>query len=149
MTQHWVFWLLSGWVIPLLRANFYASEVQPFGQRVFYFQKAAWEGICDAAMEGMADPAASVFEALSEEGAYRLLSSRSLGYGQLRLVPKKGTVRPLANLSKAMQFTPRPTAGAGRALTGELARGRISPGFGSVNGPLGRVGANSAGAKSN
>ena len=114
MTQHWVFWLLSGWVIPLLRANFYASEVQPFGQRVFYFQKAAWDGICDTAMEGMADPAASVFEALSEEGAYRLLSSRSLGYGQLRLVPKKGTVRPLANLSKAMQFTPRPTAGAGR-----------------------------------
>jgi hypothetical protein len=34
----WVWWLYAGFVVPLLRANFYVTESEPYRQHVFYYR---------------------------------------------------------------------------------------------------------------
>ncbi|KAK3287868.1 hypothetical protein CYMTET_4646 [Cymbomonas tetramitiformis] len=49
----WMYWILAGLVVPLLRAHFYVTETEPYRQRLFYYRKPVWRDITRRAQRGL------------------------------------------------------------------------------------------------
>ncbi|GLI71540.1 hypothetical protein VaNZ11_016772 [Volvox africanus] len=98
----WLSWLMKDLAVPLLRANFYVTESEPYRQQVFYYRKPVWARLQGAALE---DLKATRLQAISRSEARRVLSSRPLGPARLRLVPKMSGMRPIVNLSRPTRVT--------------------------------------------
>jgi telomerase reverse transcriptase len=84
-------------LIPLIRSNFYVTESNAHRYRLFFFRHDIWRYIAEPAMASIK---AKMFEEVRLEDALRTLSSRRLGFAQVRLLPKQSTVRPIMNLRR-------------------------------------------------
>lgn len=101
----------------LCKTTFYVSESAAYRNRLLYFRMDDWKKICAPLFE---DVSASIFErvpqvclialkranewdphhTLVKRQVPKLLMSRSLGIGSLRLLPKQNGMRPIVNLAK-------------------------------------------------
>ena len=92
-----LYYLFDSLLIPLIRSNFYVTESSAHRYRLFFFRHDVWRHIAEPAMAALKD---KMFEEEPLVEALRTLDSRRLGFAQLRLLPKQGTMRPIMNLRR-------------------------------------------------
>ncbi|EFX01630.1 telomerase reverse [Grosmannia clavigera kw1407] len=92
-----LYYLFDSFLIPLVRSNFYVTESSSHRNKLFFFRHDVWRRITEPALVGLK---ARMFEDIKHGEALQILGSRDLGYGQIRLLPKQATVRPIMNLRR-------------------------------------------------
>ncbi|CAK7219210.1 Telomerase reverse transcriptase [Sporothrix curviconia] len=94
-----LYFVFDGFLIPLIAANFYVTESSTHRNRLFYFRHDVWRRIAEPAMAALVS---TRLEPLEAKEAVRLIGARGLGFGKLRLLPKKAAMRPIVNLRRAI-----------------------------------------------
>ena len=96
-----MYYLFDSFVIPLVRSNFHVTETNVHRNRMFYFRHDVWKQLTEPAL---AELKFNMFEEMKHDQARKLLAGRSLGYSDIRLLPKATGFRPIANLRRRMQI---------------------------------------------
>lgn len=65
--------------------------------RLFYFRHDIWRSLAEPAIASLKT---TMFEELKSDHVQKILDSRSLGFSQIRLLPKENGVRPIMNLRR-------------------------------------------------
>lgn len=103
--QEFLYYVFDSLLLPLVRSNFYVTESNTHRHQVLYFRHDVWRFVAEPAMAKLKQ---SMFEEVKMADATRMLNARSLGFSQIRLLPKGKDMRPITNLRKR-------TVGAGRS----------------------------------
>lgn len=92
--RKWMFWFFSHVVMPLVAAHFYVTETAHCGHDLSYYHKRSWQSSTD-----------NVIGILCEHKYRQLdgrlssyLQNRTLGFSNVRFLPKKSGLRTLINL---------------------------------------------------
>lgn len=90
--------LFNKLIIPLLKHNFYITEKHKEANKLFYYRKPLWMLISKLAMKKFSE---TNLEAINE-ARYREIKEGGTDYpeGKLRLMPKKGTFRPIITFNR-------------------------------------------------
>ncbi|PHH87076.1 hypothetical protein CDD83_9337 [Cordyceps sp. RAO-2017] len=97
MFHEFLYYVFDSLLIPLIRSNFYVTESSTHRYEMFYFRHDVWKLATEPSLSALRS---SMFEEVKLEEAQRLLNSRRLGYGHLRLLPKGNKFRPIVNLRR-------------------------------------------------
>ena len=92
-----LYYYFDSMLIPLIRANFHVTESNAHGNRLFYFRHDLWRALTEPSLAVIK---LSMFEEMNTEKARKLLDGRTLGYSQIRLLPKTSGFRPIMNLKR-------------------------------------------------
>ena len=92
-----VYYIFDSLLIPLIRTNFYVTESGIHRNRIFYFRHDVWRRLSEPSLTHLKT---SLFEEVKTDTAHAILSRRSLGFANLRLLPKAVGVRPIVNLKR-------------------------------------------------
>lgn len=92
-----LYFIFDSLLIPLIRSNFYVTESNHDKYRLFFFRHDVWRYVAEPAMSALK---LKMFEEVSVNDARRILDSRTLGFSQVRLLPKATTMRPIMNLRR-------------------------------------------------
>ena len=92
-----LYYLFDSLLIPLIRANFHVTESNVHRYRLFFFRHDVWKSISEPALASLK---LNMFEEIKLEHARKILDSRTLGFSQVRLLPKESGVRPIMNLRR-------------------------------------------------
>lgn len=92
-----IYYLFDSFLIPLISSNFYVTDSSTSRNQLFYFRHDVWKSLSEPALSTMK---LSMFEELQPSKIKRLLSRRSLGTSQVRLLPKESGLRPIINLRR-------------------------------------------------
>ncbi|KAG7377602.1 hypothetical protein PHYPSEUDO_011397 [Phytophthora pseudosyringae] len=115
-----LWWVVSSLVFPLLRNLFYITEAEGMANEIAYYQRPVWNVISALALD---DLEGGILQPSSDQ---TLSSERQLATSRLRLLPKSSGVRPLMNLSTAVDQTKvsvnRSMEAVHRVLTFEMER---------------------------
>ncbi|KAF4581136.1 Telomerase reverse transcriptase [Ophiocordyceps camponoti-floridani] len=95
--HEFLYFTFDSLLIPLIRGCFYVTESNTHFNQVFYFRHDVWRLLSAPAL---AEFRGNMFEEVEAAEAQRILSSRRLGCGQIRLLPKGGTFRLIMNLRR-------------------------------------------------
>ena len=120
-----VYYVFDSILIPLIRSNFYVTESNVHRNRLFYFRHDVWRRLSEPALDTLK---LSMYEELKPCVARKLLDSRKLGYGQIRLLPKVNGVRPIINLRKRAMRRLK-----GRSFFEKSINAQLSPVFDMLN----------------
>lgn len=88
-----LYYTFDSLLIPLIRGSFYVTESNHDRYRLFYFRHDVWRSISEPALRKLKD---KMFEEMSSQH----MGLRKLGQSQMRLLPKRNTVRPIMNLRR-------------------------------------------------
>ncbi|CAI0419754.1 unnamed protein product [Linum tenue] len=102
LLEKWIVWFFSNIIVPLLQANFYITESEYGKQEVFYYRKSSWETLKNQTMACLED---KNYQTLNVAEVSGILKNRSFGFSKLRLVPKKNSMRVVANLKAASRLS--------------------------------------------
>lgn len=99
-------WVFRGFIIPLLRSNFYVTETEFSAQQIQYYRKPIWSRFRSLALKKLLlkqnqhhqEHFAKV--SFTETRNILLANARQMGLSRLRLLPKSTGVRPIAQLSR-------------------------------------------------
>ena len=92
-----VYYCFDSLLIPLIRSNFHVTESSMHRNRLFFFRHDVWRALTEPSLTNIK---LSMFEEIKTERARKLLESRTLGFSQIRLLPKSSGVRPIMNLRR-------------------------------------------------
>lgn len=95
--SEFAYFVFDSIVIPLIRSNFYVTESNSHRYRLFFFRHDVWRQIAEPAMLGIKT---KMLEEVKLSDARRILDSRSLGFSQIRLLPKAAGMRAISNLRR-------------------------------------------------
>jgi telomerase reverse transcriptase len=95
--HEFVYYVLDSLLIPLMRSHFFVTESNFHRYRVFFFRQDVWRSLCEPQLSSLKH---TMLEEMHVEDAQRILKSRTLGFSQLRLLPKETGVRPIMNLRR-------------------------------------------------
>jgi hypothetical protein len=98
-------WSAEHLCLPLIRAHFYVTEMERAGLRLAYFRKPVWSLFRRSALFSM-DGVHYRCRVADNEAEGEAQAALALPRSLLRLVPKPGGFRPLANLSRKGAFPP-------------------------------------------
>ncbi|RDA96012.1 hypothetical protein CP533_5880, partial [Ophiocordyceps camponoti-saundersi (nom. inval.)] len=96
-----VYFAFDSLLIPLIRGCFYVTECNAHYNQIFYFRHDVWRLLAQPAIARFKG---DMFEEVDLSEASRILQSRSLGCGQIRLLPKGDTFRLIMNLKRKKQI---------------------------------------------
>ncbi|KAG2761693.1 hypothetical protein PC129_g18146 [Phytophthora cactorum] len=91
-----LWWVMSFLVFPLLRNLFYITEAEGMANEIAYYQRPVWNVISTLALSDLEGGI------LQPSSIQTLPSDRQLATSRMRLLPKSSGVRPLMNLSTAI-----------------------------------------------
>ena len=94
-----LYYIFDSILIQLIRSNFYVTESSAHQNHVFYFRHDVWRILTEPAISNIK---LNLFQEMKTSKAKKLLDARSLGFGQIRLLPKTTGVRPITNLGQRM-----------------------------------------------
>jgi telomerase reverse transcriptase len=92
-----IYYVFDSILIPLIRTNFHVTESNVHRYRLFYFRQDVWRSLAEPAITSLK---LNMFEEIRPLEAQSILDSRTLGFSQLRLLPKETGVRPIMNLRR-------------------------------------------------
>jgi telomerase reverse transcriptase len=95
--REFVYYMFDSLLIPLIRSNFYVTESGVHSNRLFFFRHDIWRSISEPSMASLK---LLMLEEMKTKKAEEILRSRSLGFSQLRLLPKARGARPIINFKK-------------------------------------------------
>lgn len=113
-----LYYLFDSFLIPLIRSNFHVTESNVHHNRLFYFRHDVWRAATETAITGMK---ASLFEEVKTSNAKKLLDARTLGFSQIRLLPKAKGVRPITNLRRRVTKLQNGRVALGRSINSIMA----------------------------
>ena len=91
-----IWWLVTSYLVIVLKTFFYITETGIHRQRVVYYRKPIWKTIQQF---GLNTFCGEFFKPLKTAEAENLLRAQSsLGFSLLRFIPKTSTVRPITNM---------------------------------------------------
>eukprot|EP00474_Spongospora_subterranea_P007041 CRZ07499.1 hypothetical protein [Spongospora subterranea] len=83
-------WLFIDYFVPVLRCFFYATETEPYRNRILFYRLEVWSRIEKIAMDALCD---------SQLRPLPSTSRSLLGFSRLRILPKSNGIRPIVNCS--------------------------------------------------
>ncbi|KAI4267754.1 MAG: hypothetical protein LQ337_008202 [Flavoplaca oasis] len=92
-----IYYLFDSFLVPLVRSNFHVTESNLHKNRIFYFRHDVWRALTEPAMARIK---LEMFDEVAPSRARQLLDARTLGFSQIRLLPKGNNVRPITNLRR-------------------------------------------------
>ncbi len=92
-----LYYVFDSLLIPLIRSNFHVTESNAHQNRLFYFRHDVWRTMTEPAMTNIK---LTMFEDIKTLKAKKLLDARTLGFSQIRLLPKVNGLRPITNLRR-------------------------------------------------
>ncbi len=92
-----VYYAFDSLLIPLIRSHFFVTESNVHRYRIFFFRHDVWRSISEPQLASLKN---TMLEEVNAEDAQKILDSRTLGFSQLRLLPKEAGVRPIMNLRR-------------------------------------------------
>jgi telomerase reverse transcriptase len=95
--DEFLYYVFDSILIPLIRSNFYVTESNTHRNKLFFFRHDIWRHVAEPAMAALR---VNMFEEVKLDEAMRILTSRKLGFSQIRLLPKGAAVRPITNLRR-------------------------------------------------
>ncbi|KAL9044033.1 MAG: hypothetical protein Q9214_002802, partial [Letrouitia sp. 1 TL-2023] len=113
-----LYYIFDSLLIPLIRSNFHVTESNLHKNRIFYFRHDVWKTLTEPPMSLLK---LSMFEEVDVIQARQLLDARSLGFSQMRLLPKGKTVRPITNLRRRVTKLRNGKAVLGRSINSVMA----------------------------
>ena len=113
-----MYYLFDSIVMPLIRFNFHVTESNAHQNHLFYFRHDVWRQLTEPAIAQL--KVAGLANVETSE-AQRLLSSRQLGFSQIRFLPKMNGLRPIANLRRRITQLQHGRAVLGRSVNSVMA----------------------------
>ena len=95
--HEFIYYVFDSILIPLIRSHFFVTESNVHRYRVFFFRQDVWRSLCEPQLASLKQ---TMLEEMNAEDAQKILNSRTLGFSQLRLLPKETGVRPIMNLRR-------------------------------------------------
>ena len=105
-------------LIPLIRANFHVTESNTHGNKLFFFRHDLWRACTEPSLSNIK---LTMFEEIQTVRARRLLDARTLGFSQIRLLPKANGFRPIMNLRRRVAKVQNGQAVLGRSINSVMA----------------------------
>ena len=112
-----VYYVFDSILIPLIRSTFHLTESSAHQNRLFYFRHDVWRDVTEPAMANLKS---CIYGEISFLKAKRLLDSRTLGFSQVRMIPKASGMRPIINLRRRMTKLHRGRPTLGRSVNSLL-----------------------------
>lgn len=125
LLHEFIYFLFDSLLIPLIRANFYVTESSSHRNRLFYFRHDIWRKLSEP---GLAVLKMSMYSVMKSSEARLKLRSRTLGYSQVRLLPKDHGSRPITNLRRRQVKVV-----GGRRILGSSINAQLAPVFSALN----------------
>ncbi len=113
-----LYYLFDSILIPLIRSNFHVTESNHHKNRIFYFRHDVWRALTEPALTRIKN---TMFEEVPFSKARQLLDARSLGFSQIRLLPKGTGLRPITNLRRRVTKLQGGKAVLGRSINSLVA----------------------------
>lgn len=113
-----LYYLFDSILIPLIRSNFHVTESNHHKNRIFYFRHDVWKALTEPALTRIKH---TMFEEIPFMKARQLLDARSLGFSQIRLLPKGTSLRPITNLRRRVTKLQGGKAVLGRSINSIVA----------------------------
>lgn len=113
-----LYYLFDSILIPLIRSNFHVTESNHHKNRIFYFRHDVWRALTEPALTRIKN---TMFEEVPISKARQLLDARSLGFSQIRLLPKGTSLRPIMNLRRRVTKLQGGKAVLGRSINSIVA----------------------------
>ncbi|KAL8867135.1 MAG: hypothetical protein Q9174_005857 [Haloplaca sp. 1 TL-2023] len=113
-----LYYLFDSILIPIIRSNFHVTESNQHKNRIFYFRHDVWRSLTEPPLAKIKQ---SMFEEIPSLKARQLLDARSLGFSQIRLLPKGSSVRPIMNLRRRVTKLQNGKAVLGRSINSIMA----------------------------
>jgi telomerase reverse transcriptase len=121
--SEFIYYIFDSVLIPVVRAHFYVTESSAHKNRLFYFRHDVWRKLSEPYLATLGVRMYAPIPAA--EARRKLRATQSLGYSQLRLLPKDHGARPITNLKR------RPiTLASGSRVLGQSINSRLGPLFG-------------------
>jgi telomerase reverse transcriptase len=95
--HEFLYYVFDSMLIPLIRGHFYVTESNAHRYRLFYFRHDIWRSLAESSLASLK---VSMLAEVKAEDAQKILKARTIGYSQLRLLPKETGVRPIMNLRR-------------------------------------------------
>ncbi|OAF54483.2 hypothetical protein VC83_09002 [Pseudogymnoascus destructans] len=92
-----MYYIFDSLIIPLIRCNFHVTESGVHRYRIFFFRQDVWRNLAEPVMASLK---LAMFEEVDINMANSVLDSRTIGFSQIRLLPKEKGVRPILNLRR-------------------------------------------------
>ncbi|KAI4202907.1 MAG: hypothetical protein LQ350_002278 [Teloschistes chrysophthalmus] len=116
--HEFLYYLFDSFLIPLIRSNFYVTESNLHKNRIFYIRHDVWKALTEPEVARIKK---SMFEEIPVMKARHLLDTRTLGFSQVRLLPKGTGVRPIMNLRRRVTKLQNGKAVLGRSINSIMA----------------------------
>ncbi|KAL8811749.1 MAG: hypothetical protein Q9200_001548 [Gallowayella weberi] len=116
--MEFLYYLFDSILIPLIRSNFHVTESNLHKNRIFYFRHDVWRALTEPAMANIKH---TMFEEIPALQVRQLLDARTLGFSQVRLLPKGSSVRPIMNLRRRVTKLQNGKAVLGRSINSIMA----------------------------
>ncbi|MCJ1276881.1 hypothetical protein MMC21_004688 [Puttea exsequens] len=113
-----LYYVFDSLLIPLIRSNFHVTESNVHQNRLFYFRHDVWRAMTEPAISKLK---LSMFEEINNLRARKLLDARTLGFSQIRLLPKGNGVRPITNLRRRITKLQHGRVTLGRSINSVMA----------------------------
>lgn len=120
-----IYYIFDSFLIPLIRTNFHVTESNVHRHKLFFFRHDVWRQMTEPALSHMRH---SMLQELKPPEARQILDGRSLGFSQIRLLPKDTGMRSIANLRRRSQ-----TLRNGRMILGKSINSVLGPSFRVLN----------------
>ncbi|KAL8822756.1 MAG: hypothetical protein Q9191_006514 [Dirinaria sp. TL-2023a] len=108
-----LYYLFDSLLIPLIRSNFHVTESNVHRNRLFYFRHDVWRALAEPTL---AKIRGSMFEEVNTMKALKVLGARTLGFSQVRLLPKTKGMRPIMNLRRRVNKSKNGKPVLGRSI---------------------------------
>ncbi|ETI28779.1 hypothetical protein G647_01230 [Cladophialophora carrionii CBS 160.54] len=125
LLQELMYYVFDSLLIPIIRAHFYVTESSTHRNRLLYFRQDVWRKLSEPSLATLR---LKMYSLMTPSNARHQLQSRSLGYSQLRLLPKDQGARPITNLKRKQS-----KAGPGQRVVGQSINNQLAPIFSILN----------------
>ncbi|KAL8831586.1 MAG: hypothetical protein Q9170_005227 [Blastenia crenularia] len=113
-----LYYVFDSLLIPLVRSNFHVTESNHHKNRIFYFRHDVWRVLTEPTLARIKS---TMFEEIPMVKARQLLDARTLGFSQIRLLPKGENLRPIMNLRRRVTKLQGGKAVLGRSINSIVA----------------------------
>lgn len=94
-----VYYLFDSLLVPLIRSNFYVTESGLNRNQLFFFRHDVWRKLSEPSLAMLR---LKIYQTLKPNEVRNTFDSRTLGYSNVRLLPKAEDTRPITNLKRRM-----------------------------------------------
>ena len=94
-----LYYTFDSLLIPLIRSNFYVTESGFNRNKLFFFRHDVWRKLSEPSLAILR---LKIYQPLKPKEIRNVFDSRTLGYSNVRLLPKAEGARPITNLKRRM-----------------------------------------------